>query len=62
MTDNEVENKSLHPDCDCGLCTDPMPDCDCESCKECRDEQAALIGLYGADDDDLRFVLSEVQE
>ncbi len=59
----ESKNKGNHrstPDCDCGLCTDPMPVCGCELCRQCRDEQAALIGLNGTDAD-LRFVNSEVQ-
>lgn len=62
MTDHEGKNKSLHLVCDCDLCTDPMPVCDCELCRQCRDEQAALIGLYGIDDDDLRFVNAEVHQ
>lgn len=48
-------------DCSCGLCVPLIELCDCVLCRQCRDEQAVLIGLYGIDDDDLRFVNSEVQ-
>jgi hypothetical protein len=59
-TDNNIlgdgQSKGNHrskSDCDCGLCTDPMPVCDCELCRQCRDEQAALIGLNGTDDNEV---------
>lgn len=61
MTDADDENKSLRPICDCDLCSNPMPACDCEICKECRDEALAMIGLNGIDDDELRFVIAEVE-
>ncbi len=51
---------SKHDVCSCDLCVDAPQLCDCHECKAVRDEALAMIGLHGADDDDLRFVNNEV--
>jgi hypothetical protein len=60
MNDNSDLINTVNDDCQVALCTEVETLCDCELCRQCRDEQAALIGLNGTDAD-LRFVNSEVQ-
>jgi hypothetical protein len=61
MLGNEAD-KTSPVDCGCDLCVDAPPPCDCPVCRSVRDELFAIIGMSPSiDDDELRFVNSEVQ-